>query len=625
MFTAAMVGWGCGTEPATERDAEAFDASSPGDTGSADTGTEDARMEDAGSTFDVGVVPDAGPAGDVVARIKVLTRVDGVSPETVYFSAQDSTCSDCEDIWELDTPVADAYSELAYYFDFGDPDSGIFATTGNSRNEQVSSSPRAAHTFTCTGERDPNWDPEDLRCEFNVGVRVQAKDGDHHDAFIRINIQAQTGPGGFYPDANVYCVSSTSDFRECPHDDASRHLTDTPEVGAWNRNLVLFHNDGGTYSSIFMGVDEQHATAATYGSGPRAIIPAVFLAARPGAEETAWRNDSNIRMLADHHPERDADGNLIDGYAFAQKVTGLRVGRVRNGQSHTMIMLHDLDMDWESTGDYIGSVSIASTTNFCESADEIDCLPDDDSPGIPYPSYFSLTDTKLTSASSNLGFGVTCVNACGLVNSVVQGVEVNRTTQHNFRLQGAWGLILSNNWMRGNHVGGSGPKQRITVRPVNSGGGATSSPDLTKDPEDLSGTDFFHGVGNANHFHNRYNVAIDNRLNQETHDAEHQSSNLLEIVSYFGTTYGTTYVPQISEPRPGQGMFLVGRFQTIRNTTWGSSGQWFVDVGAQETYFDGLPYHDTTSVCIEGTFTQSRGAFCGDTAPLSIPDAPGTR
>ena len=71
----------------------------------------------------------------ISADLRSLTRVDGVSPETIYFSADQSFDNN-------DHSLQHRYGRLAYHFNFDDPDSGNFSTTGNSKNSQVGGSPR---------------------------------------------------------------------------------------------------------------------------------------------------------------------------------------------------------------------------------------------------------------------------------------------------------------------------------------------------------------------------------------------------------------------------------------------------------------------------------------------------
>ena len=510
------------------------------------------------------VIVTGGQASDEIeADIRSLTRVNGISPETVYFSAEDSICSTCTDLWGLNTGLADAYSSLAYHFEFDDSDSGVFATTGNSRNSQVSSSPRAAHTFECTGPNDPNWDPSDRRCEFDVGVRVQAIDGDYDDAFIRVNIQAQYGVGGYYSDEDIYCVSSDSDYSDCPHSDSGRHLRDTPALGNDNfaNSLVLYDQNGATYRDICVGADEQHVRIDTYNSGPRPVVGNVILSGRPGSNcVPSYASNNNISSLSGNMIERDQNGHLVDGFGFDQVVSGLKIGEIDNGVTFALIGYHDIDMDWEDSGEYSGNIGIVTGADGCIEDAQLSCS------NIHYPYAFSLTDSVTKANSNNLPLvNIGCFNGCSMVNSVIMGVEANRAIEHNLRVMGAWGLLLSNNWLRGNHVGPAGPKHRATIRAASSGIQA----DLQKDPENISSGGHIRGSSDSAEFVNHFINAVHNIFNQSAADQDnnHDSASWMHILTQYGSIDGNTFIGDGGESG-GRQTFLSGRYIVTRNPIW---------------------------------------------------------
>gem|GEM_PF-5241855 len=557
----------------------------------------------------------------VQANLISLTRVNGTSPETVYFSAEGSTCPDCNDVWQLNTPIADAYSELAYHFNFDDSDSGSFATTGNSRNQQVSGSPRAAHTFHCFGVDDPNWDVVDERCEFNVGVRVESRDNSSQNAFIQINIQPLFGVGGYYADEDIFCVSSTSDYSWCPHADGSRQQTDVPSIGNWDNTLVIIDNDGGGYSRICMGADEQNGTAIAYGPnlisgavyGARPVVNRITLASRPGNCNASFSNDANISMLADNHPERDSQGNLIDGYAFNQKVVGLRVTNVQNGNSLNFVHFHDMDMDWSTDSTATGEFTMVNNPFACRNNNELSCS------NMPYPSFMFLTDSVIASNINNLSSptNIGCFNGCGAVNFVVSGVEVNRAVEHNIRLQGAWGLVLSNNWFRGNHSGMNGGKSRVTIRSIDS----SAAHSLTKNPEILTGADYLRGASGVTDFYNRYNVAVDNWINQETHDAAHLSAGWLFMNGNFHIETGTNYIDD-GGVSGAQSSLQQGVYRIIRDITFAPNAVSPCGLGTG-FYDDGTLYNDSSTIYFEGTpGCTTAQSFNFNLTPLPVPSAP---
>jgi len=558
-------------------------------------------------------------SSDVEASLVALSRVNGVSPETIYFSAQDSTCSDCDDVFGLDTPLATAWSELSYHFDFDDSDSGTFLRTGNTRNNQVSGAPRAFHTFECLGPSDPNWDGVDLRCEFNVGVRVQAKDGDYDDAFVQVNIQPLYGVGGYYSTSDIWCVSSDSDFAACPHSDASRHITNSPAVGNYDGRLVLFENgSSGVYDTVCVGANEQNVTVATYGSGARPVVTRIQHSTRPGTCLNAYTNASIAAVAANHAPERDAENNLIDGYGFNATFTGLRVGSIENGPTYHLVNFHDLDMDWEASGTYNGRIVVHSAAWNCKNSASLSCS------NVPYSMFGSYSSIVSKSNASNLApVNIACYDGCGATNFVFADIETNRAYEHNARIMGMWGGIFSNNWFRGNHVGGNGAKERLSVRPgevIGSIGGTAH--DLNKNPEILDGVNNYRGNVTTEDYYNRYNIAVDNIFNQASHDAAHESAAMLHLGGNYTGEYGNTFLADDSGDSFFQTQFT-GRYKIVRDTNWSLAYPFCaLRLGF---YADNTAYNDASSIFVEAPASCSGGFdWQANTPVLSYGAVPGT-
>jgi len=341
--------------------------------GGGDPEKEGATGNTGDSVQDEPMVDSQNPSA-VSAVLLALSRSDGVSPETIYFSAEASTCDDCDDVFGLGNQLAIAWSTLSYHFNFDDTDSGVFAQTAHLRNEQVSGAPRAFHTFECSGINDPNWDNARQVCAFDVGVRVQASDGEYDDAFVEVAIQPLYGPGGYYNELDIWCVSSTADFAACPHNDPSRHLLDSPSSGEYSGRLFLFQNGSpGNYAAICVGADERNTTVATYDSGSRPIITEIRHSTRPGTCLTTYTDATIAAVAANQAPQRDSGGNLIDGYAFNASYTGLAVGSIINGPTYHLANFHNLGMDWEASGTFNGEIVVHSTAWNCINSVSLSC------------------------------------------------------------------------------------------------------------------------------------------------------------------------------------------------------------------------------------------------------------
>lgn len=556
---------------------------------------------------------------DVNASIKALSRTHGVSPETIYFSAQDSTCNDCDDIFGLNTPLADAWSELSYHFDFDDSDSGTFTHTGNSRNQQISGSPRAFHTFECLGETDPNWDTTDQVCKFTVGVRVQSKDGDHDDAFIDITIQPLTGLGGYYGLNDIWCISNDNDFSECPHNDTTRYLLNSPAAGNYNGRLILFQRDSATpYDAVCIGADERNTTIASYDTGSRPIISEISVSTRPGTCNTSYTDASIDAVAMNQPPTRDQNGNLINGYAFNTTITGLKVGSISNGPTYHLANFHDLDMDWEAAGEYTGRIRVHTAAWNCKNSETLNCNR------VPYSLFGFYTNITTKSNASNIApVNIACYDGCGGTNFVFADIETHRSFGHNARFMGLWGGIFSNNWFRGNHLAGNGGRERLTVRPIEVSGsvGATLH-DLNKDPEKLDGINNYRSEITTSDYSNRYNVAIENIFNQSSHEPGHESASFLHLGGNYTGEFGNTFIEDDSGQVYTQ-TYLTGRYKVIRNTTWVASYR--ACTLRTNFYADESLYNNAADIFIEAPASCNGNAnWQAPTAPLSYGLKPGS-
>jgi hypothetical protein len=580
---------------------------------------EDSGGLSASVTRTVTVVEPIVVPGDVQAALHVLSRRNGVSPETVYFSAQESTCSDCDDVFALDTALADAWSELSYHFVFDDSDSGNFDCTGNPRNSQSSGSPRAAHTFECHGSGDPNWNTQTRRCEFNVGVRVQAKDGDFDDAFVQISIQALHGEDGFYSMQDVWCVANDSDFSACPHRDSARHLTDSPATGSYDGRLVLFSaGNGSAYSPVCVGANERDVTVAAIGTGSRPLIERIQHSTRPGSCLTSYTDASIAAVASNQAPQRDSEGNLNNGYAFNATYTGLRVGAINNGPTYHLASFHDLDMDWSADPSHNGEIVVLTAAWNCKNSATLSCS------NVPYAMFGSYTSIVSKSNAANLApVNIACYDGCGATNFVFADVDVDRAYEHNARFMGLWGAVFSNNWFRGNNVGGNGGKERLSVRPGEAiGGVGGTAHDLDKNPELLDGTNNYRGDVTTDDYYNRYNVAVDNIFNQPSHDANHDSAAMLHLGGNYTGEYGNRYIADSSGDVVFQTQFT-GRYKIVRQTEW-AAGYPYCNLRLG-FYADDTLYNDASTIFVEAP-ASCGGSYDwpGSTPGLSYGDAPGS-
>ncbi|WP_226668468.1 DUF5011 domain-containing protein [Microbulbifer aggregans] len=450
---------------------------------------------------------------DIAASLRVLTRVEGVSPETVYFSAQDSTDVSCEDFQGGNDATACATGQwLSYHFDFDDPDSGEFATTGNSRNSQVGPAPRAIHTFTCTPESSRY---ENGSCTYRVGVRVQNPDGIYNDEFITVTIRSQEN---YYTAANTLCVSPAGNYDGCPA--GAQQAARMPDAGGFSGKRVLLHA-GETHGDICIGYTEKNVTIDRYGAGARPLVPLAVIGVDTGCNDKAPNTSSAnaYDMLS-----RDSNGYINKGWAYNITLTGLRIGRATAGMSGTLQTYHDLDLNWANDATYEGSFFFGNATTFCtNNPDELDCDL------VPLPYGLFLTDSVVKSNANNLPkVNIGCFNECNLINSGMAGVEAKTADEHNARFMGIWGMVVSNSWLRGNHIGGSGPKSRLTLRP------ASDSIQLNnKVAEDFDSGGHIRPTDSTMHWAPHFVFVIDNIFNDTIQDPGHTSAAMVANHAHF--------------------------------------------------------------------------------------------
>ncbi len=462
--------------------------------------------------------PPLNSGGSVVASLAVLTRDQGISPETVYFSAQDSSDPSCVDFaGGTDMTACRTGQYLGYHFDFDDPDSGVFGLTGNSRNRQVAPAPRAAHTFVCDGPGNSRWNAATEQCEYAVQVRVQNPQGDWADACVQVNIEAQDTA---YAPANTWCISSDSDFTDCPAGvPAAQRVTDTPaqslQTDFSDSRFLYQRGSSGEYAPFCVDYAERNIRVDAYGQGSDPVLANVSVGVAGSCGDSI---PSAAEMATYTAPAKNPDGHVISGWAYGVSVANLRVGSVIGGMSSTLVTYHNLDLDWSGGGAHSGLVRLLVSGSNCYNNGAIDCAQ------VPHP--YGLFVSEVVSVGNRVdanlpGVNVVCVNDCGLINSAILGSYGKGAIEHNMRIMGAWGLVISNTQMAGDHLGGVGPKAKITLRQIITG--ALSSA-LTNPEDFIAGNHAGNGPGwqrNADptqHFTPHYTFLIDNILGDTVQD-----------------------------------------------------------------------------------------------------------
>ncbi len=515
--------------------------------------------------------------GSVGASLDILSRPVGISPETVYFSAQQSSDPNCLDFsGGSDLEACRTGQYFAYHFDFDDPDSGVFAATGNSKNRQVSGAPRAAHTFVCEGAGNSRWNNTSQQCEYAVKVRVQNPTGDWDDACVNVATKPQAVE---YSAAETYCISSGSDFTDCPAGvPAANRLTDSPPQNLQtdlSHSRILFQRGStGMYSPMCIGYDERDIRIDAYGAGSDPLIEEVVMGTAQGCNDQI---PSNAQVSGYDVLSKNESGHVISGWAYGNGVANLRLRNLTLGMSATLLTLHNLDLDWSDGGPFSapsnGYVSLNSSGWSCYNNNDLDCDL------VPYPYGLFVSEVRSVGDVGNVGavghipgLNIGCFNDCGMVNSAIIGSYGKASFEHNLRVMGAWGLVISNSHFAGDHAGTNGPKSKITLRQIRTDAVASQ----VVNPENfISGNHLGDGPGwqrNSDvgqHFYPHYNFLVDNILgdtiNTVTEDAGwfdfrpgHQ----------YSSAFGTRFLLWAGASFNAAQLFLGGRNITTHDTTF---------------------------------------------------------
>lgn len=391
------------------------------------------------------------PTGGPVTAALRASRTDCYAPCSVVFSAEDT-------VDDGQPGLASTFHDLGYHFDFDDPGSGTFATSGLSRNRQVGG-PLAAHTFDCDNGGT---------CSFEVGVRAQNSAGDFGDDFVTVRVQ---DPDARFAGARTICVSASGNFGgpdACPA--GAVQQTSTPSLGQLDDVRVLYRN-GEQFAPFCIDYSAADVLVSTFGdrSAGAPFFPGELQVGVAGRCGDMIPNDAQIGAI---------DGSTGYPVSWASNITltGLRPHYVRLGMSYTHVDLNGLDMDFEDTPEG-GAVSLASNTEACLSNSNLTCA------NVPYPVGAYVTDTTLTRSQFELEnglpngnlYGGVAIGAynCPVINwTSLLGSTVHRSVGHGWRSEGTWRAFHGHNAMAGYHYrdpATEGVRQKMTVRACGSG------------------------------------------------------------------------------------------------------------------------------------------------------------
>ena len=241
----------------------------------------------------------------------------------------------------------------------------------------------------------------------------------------------------------------------------------------------------------------------------------------------------------------------------------------------------------------------------------------------PYGLFFSEVYSHGNATEGLLpGVNFGCFNDCGLINSAFLGVYGKTAFEHNMRIMGPWGLVISDAHLAGNHIGGNGNKSKITLRQLRTDAQAST----VANPEDFvtgnhsgDGPGWQRSADVTRHFSPHYNFLINNILGDSTQNPLTEEANWLGIHpgTQYSSVYGSTFLTWPgTDPNSAQ-MALGGRHITAHQTTYNGTN---VNCRFRQRGYPQPSYYFDENLI----FTDAPDGACnGASRVLPVPSAPG--
>lgn len=280
--------------------------------------------------------PEATPASSAELALEVsASRVSGVAPLAVFFDAASATSA---------RAAERPFHELAYCWDFGDPTSGQFATSGLSRNH--AKGPVAAHVFERPG---------------TYTVTVNARDPEGRVATRTIAIEVADPDRVFAGEATA-CLSSSGTFDGCP--EGARRITGSDlgaarEYAASGRRLLLRRGDAFRGSLAINSPGP--GSIGAYGDGNRPRIDASSVVFRISGQSPRF---SDHRIVDLEIVGQGADSGAVDVGGMARDLLLLRLKTT--GTGHAVIAPESIIQYWRNQGSTDQDLSDGFFVQDCE-------------------------------------------------------------------------------------------------------------------------------------------------------------------------------------------------------------------------------------------------------------------
>lgn len=258
-----------------------------------------------------GPVPSSEATPSPASPAEMASRVQGVAPLAVFFDAINVP-------GVAQPPEVNGrreYADLDYTWNFNDPSSGTWATSGRSKNE--ANGYVAAHVFETPG---------------TYIVTLSVKDGIKINETHQVTITVED-PDTVYAGSATICVSSTNVFTGCPSGAIQLNTTAVTDIEAYiaaDRRILFRRGDSWTTNAAFQLSNAGRLTIGAYGEcaspdvrGICSNAPVLNLSGGAGNLFNT-QNLSNARIMDITFVEIDRTG-ITTGNAGLDRILHLRL------------------------------------------------------------------------------------------------------------------------------------------------------------------------------------------------------------------------------------------------------------------------------------------------------------
>jgi hypothetical protein len=253
------------------------------------------------------------------------SRTSGVAPLAVYFDAAGT----------ISTATTHPFTEVNYAWDFGDPTSGFFSTTGLSKNAMRG--PESGHVFETPG---------------TYTVTLTGKDALGQVATQTVTITV-TDPATVYAGTNTVCFSPTGNFTGapvgCTRVTASTLAAIQPYVVS---NVRLLLHSGETFTDVAGGLDFSGTSGGTVGSYDTGARPIII-----GSGAVVFNPEASDWRVMDIDVQGNGSDPLSLGYTstvnflmLRVRATNIKTAFLSSGQLPDVPAIVDCELYGSGTG-----------------------------------------------------------------------------------------------------------------------------------------------------------------------------------------------------------------------------------------------------------------------------------